>query len=87
MTTRVQPADMQNARARSRAVYHLAAELLALFGIDEHTLLKADATPIPTVTARTARTSPASTRTTSAYRPAESLLANGDGVPLPAPER
>jgi hypothetical protein len=30
-----------------RAVYHLAAELLALFGIDEPTLLKADGTPDP----------------------------------------
>jgi hypothetical protein len=38
---------MQDARARSRAVCHLAAELMALLGIDEPTLLKADGTPGP----------------------------------------
>jgi hypothetical protein len=33
---------MQDVRARLQATYHLAAELLALFAIDEPTLLKAD---------------------------------------------
>jgi hypothetical protein len=47
MTTRVQFADMQDARARLRAACHLAAELLALSGIDEQTLLKPDGTPDP----------------------------------------
>src|ERR1017187_7804884 len=47
MTTRVQFADMQDARARLRAPCHLAAELLALSGIDEPTLLKPDGTPDP----------------------------------------
>jgi hypothetical protein len=47
MTTRVQFADMQDARARLRAACHLAAELLALSGIDEPTLLKPDGTPDP----------------------------------------
>lgn len=47
MTTRVQFAGMQHARARSRAACHLTAELLALPGIDEPTLPKPDGTPNP----------------------------------------
>jgi hypothetical protein len=42
MTISVPLADMQNVRARLRAAYNLAAELLALFAIDAPTLLKAD---------------------------------------------
>jgi hypothetical protein len=42
MTVRVPLADMHDARSRLRATYHLAAELLALFGIDAPSLLKAD---------------------------------------------
>lgn len=42
MTTSVPLAGMQDVRARLQATYHLAAELLALFAIDEPTLLKAD---------------------------------------------
>lgn len=42
MTTSVPLAAMQDVRARLQATYHLAAELLALFAIDEPTLLKAD---------------------------------------------
>jgi hypothetical protein len=41
MTTRVQFADMQDGRARLRAACHLAAELLALSGIDEQTATQA----------------------------------------------
>ncbi len=44
---RVPLADMQDARPRLRAAYHLAAELLALFGIDAPALLKADGTLDP----------------------------------------
>ena len=44
MTTRLQLADMPNLRTRLQAAHHLAAELLALFGIDEQTLLKPDGT-------------------------------------------
>jgi hypothetical protein len=47
MTTCVPLADMQDARARLAATYHLAGELLALFAIDEPTLLKADGTLDP----------------------------------------
>jgi len=42
MTTSVSLADMRDVRARLRATYHLAAELLALFAIEAPTLLKAD---------------------------------------------
>ena len=57
------------ARARLRATYHLAAELLALFGkSDGRTLLRADSTSIPTVRAWTASRWCTSTPTTSAYR-------------------
>ena len=47
MTTRLQLADMPNLRTRLQAAHHLAAELLALFGIDEPTLLKPDGTLDP----------------------------------------
>lgn len=47
MAIRVLLTDMQDARARVRAAYHLTAELLALFGIDAPTLLKADGTLDP----------------------------------------
>jgi hypothetical protein len=47
MTTSVALADMRDARARLQTTYHLAAELLALFAIDEPTLLKADGTLDP----------------------------------------
>ena len=51
MTTCVQLADMPNARARLRRAYHLAAELLALYGNHEPTLLNRTAPSIPTVRA------------------------------------
>jgi hypothetical protein len=47
MTVRVPLADMQDARARVQAAYHLSAELLALLGIDAPTLLRADGTLDP----------------------------------------
>jgi hypothetical protein len=47
MTSRVPLASMQDVRARLRAAYDLASELLALFAIDEPTLLKADGTMDP----------------------------------------
>lgn len=47
MTTSVPLADMQDARARLAAGYHLAGELLALFAIAEPTLLKAEGTLDP----------------------------------------
>jgi hypothetical protein len=47
MAIRVPLADMQDTRARLRAAYHLTAGLLALFGIDAPTLLKADGTLDP----------------------------------------
>lgn len=47
MTTRVPLADLRDARARVAASFHLAGELLALFAIDEPTLLKADGTLDP----------------------------------------
>jgi hypothetical protein len=47
VTTSVPLADMRDARPRIAAAYHLAGELLALFAIDEPTLLKADGTLDP----------------------------------------
>lgn len=47
MTTSVPLAGMRDARARLQATYHLAAELLALFAVDEPALLKADGTLDP----------------------------------------
>ena len=47
MTISVPLADMRDARARLRATYHLAGELLALFAIHEPTLLKSDGTLDP----------------------------------------
>lgn len=47
MAISVALADMRDARARLQATYHLAAELLALFAIEEPTLLKADGTLDP----------------------------------------
>ena len=47
MTTGIQLADMPDARSRVRAAYHLAAELLALFGVGEPALLKPDGTLDP----------------------------------------
>jgi hypothetical protein len=47
VTGRVQLADMQDTAARLRAVYSLAADLLALFGIDQPTLLQSDGTLDP----------------------------------------
>jgi hypothetical protein len=47
MTTSIPLADMQDVRARLQATYHLAAELLALFAIDEPILLKVDGTLDP----------------------------------------
>jgi len=47
MSASVPLADMHDVRARLRATYHLAAELLALFAVDEPVLLKADGTLDP----------------------------------------
>ena len=47
MAIRVPLADLRDIQARLQAIYYLAGELLALFGIDEPTLLKADGTLDP----------------------------------------